>query len=398
LFCACSAASTETYSVPEAGLDSGSAILIDANGADAPDGFVLCLVNGKPVEVGPNDDFDQDGFSTSDGDCNDCDPNTNPGAFDVEANNVDEDCNAVVDDATECDETLGISDNDPENGARAIGICQKAVESSAYKTNLRWGLLKANYQLVDGSSTMSYVQHGILPNFGEAVHPQQGQRLLALSSATARRPGDPAYQAPLDGLIGTSCATPDGWPKQSPSCPSPPASAPIANDSAALALKIRVPTNAHGLSFRFRFFTTEFPSWICHQYNDVFVSLLNTSALPPDTNISFDSANNPISVNTVFLDTCTPRVDNGKDYPCSLGPSALSGNGFGPCDEEPLGYGATGWLQSSSPVSPGETIDLLFAIWDSGDKLMGSTVVIDDFRWQADPGTMPVTITVDNPK
>src|SRR5258708_4876851 len=42
-------------------------------------------------------DHDGDGFSAQDGDCNDCDPNMNPGAYDVDKNGLDEDCSGVAD-------------------------------------------------------------------------------------------------------------------------------------------------------------------------------------------------------------------------------------------------------------------------------------------------------------
>lgn len=43
-------------------------------------------------------DHDGDGFSFTTGDCADCDPNINPGAYDYPLNTVDEDCNGTPDD------------------------------------------------------------------------------------------------------------------------------------------------------------------------------------------------------------------------------------------------------------------------------------------------------------
>ena len=43
---------------------------------------------------------------------------------------------------------------------------------------------------------------------------------------------------------------------------------------------------------------------------------------------------------------------------------------------------------------PGEALTLRLAIWDAGDELLDSTVLIDNFRWDAKPGS---TVTVRPP-
>ena len=49
------------------------------------------------------------------------------------------------------------------------------------------------------------------------------------------------------------------------------------------------------------------------------------------------------------------------------------------------GGGATGWLTTTAPVSPGEVITIQFIIWDTGDANWDSSVLLDHFTWQ--PGT-----------
>src|SRR5262245_46005943 len=39
--------------------------------------------SGMGCASGPNDDMDKDGWTVAQGDCNDCDPNVNPGAIEV---------------------------------------------------------------------------------------------------------------------------------------------------------------------------------------------------------------------------------------------------------------------------------------------------------------------------
>lgn len=358
-----------------------------------------CMIDGALITVGPDEDYDRDGWSLREGDCNDCDVNTNPGAWDVPGNGVDEDCSGVADDeVVRCDDGIGLSTNVPEEGAQAIGLCRFTKEKVSDSRDRSWGVIASSFELADGAPGMHHASRGVLQDFGPNVRPQQGGALLALSSASARRLGDPEFVMPIDGDMGTTSATPDGWPKPFPSCSEPLDPAPVANDSAALALRIRVPTNAYGLSFRFAFFTTEFPAWVCRQYNDYFVALMASSEDVQGRNLSWDGQGNPISVNSVLLEACLPQVVEGKPFDCLLGDAMLAGNGFGPSEDEARGHGSTGWLETTAAVVPGSVINLRFVVWDAGDHLHGSTVVIDDFRWRAEEGMASETVRVPSPK
>lgn len=396
---ACSADGSSVAATFDAGSERRDAdALIDSPFADASG----CVEDGHLITVDPDEDHDDDGWSVNDGDCNDCDAVTNPGAFDVAGNDIDEDCSGEADDEpSSCDDGISLATNVPEDGARAIGLCRFVQASPASPQDRRWGVVDSSFVMADGTVGMHYASRGVLTDFGPNVRPQQGTKLLVLSSATARRPSDDDYEPPVDGQMGTSSATPPGWPRNFPSCPQTLDLTPVAFDSAALELKVRVPTNANALSFRFAFFTTEFPAWVCHQYNDYFVTLLTSSADNPGAqagNICFDVAGNPISANTALLEACEPQVVDGKPYACLLGDAALAGNGFDGGQDEPRGHGGTGWLETTAAVVPGETIDLRFAVWDSGDHRNGSTVVIDDFRWSVEPASGPATVQVPSPK
>ena len=54
--------------------------------------------------------------------------------------------------------------------------------------------------------------------------------------------------------------------------------------------------------------------------------------------------------------------------------------------------GGTGWLTTTSPVVPGETATLRFVIFDEGDHILDSTVLIDNFQWQLTAADAPMTI------
>ena len=105
-------------------------------------------------------------------------------------------------------------------------------------------------------------------------------------------------------------------------------------------------------------------------YNDFFTVDLSSGAYTG--NVSFDSAGNPININNAFF-TVTSS-------------SALAGTGF----DGGVG-GGTGWLTTTAPVLPGETVTLVFSIGDVGDGIYDSTVLIDNFQWGVDVITDPET-------
>lgn len=55
----------------------------------------------------------------------------------------------------------------------------------------------------------------------------------------------------------------------------------------------------------------------------------------------------------------------------------------------------TGWLETSVEVVPGDTITLVFSIFDLDDANWDSFVFLDNFRWTCDGGGGPTTIPVD---
>ena len=132
------------------------------------------------------------------------------------------------------------------------------------------------------------------------MKPQEGAKVLALSSGTARQPNDPGYDSPGGHDKMYTTGSPPGYPKESPSCPGVTTGEP--HDSAGLRVVIKTPTNAKSLSFNLDFYTYEFPNYICSQFNDFFVAMLTPKpGNQPDGNISYDSKGNTISVNAGFL-------------------------------------------------------------------------------------------------
>ncbi len=348
--------------------------------------------------IDPADDHDGDGFTGAQGDCNDCTAQMSPGAYDYPGNGVDEDCSGAPDDTPiGCDAALAIDGSDPLDGARAIGLCKPA-------DGVRWGVISARWVTADGQPLVqvdpSGIGHGVLSGFGAKVKPQEGAKLLALSSGTARLPGDPGYQSVSGWDKGYTTGSPPGFPKESPSCPDVVTGAP--HDAAGLEVTLKTPTNAKSLAFNLNFYTYEFPHYTCSEFNDFMVALLTPKlAGQPDGNISFDAKGNTISVNAGFLEVCSceggpPCAAGNKTFSCALGRDQLLGTGFDDSEFDAWNSAATGWLVTTAPLEqPGGEVTLQFAIWDSGDGVLDSTVLLDNFTFEvgdAPTKTAPVPV------
>jgi hypothetical protein len=335
-------------------------------------------------------DQDHDGFALAD-DCDDCNPKVNPGAYDWPGDGRDDDCNGTPDDEPEtCDDGIAIDTDDAWDAARALGLCRTTSETG--RPAQAWGVIDAKFVKPDGTPLTEPLSHGVLETFGVNAAPD-GARMLALSSGTARDPLQPGYESILGYQKGYTSGTPEGYPKESPACPGVLTGA--AHDGAALELTLRVPTNAERVEVDENFFTLEFPGYVCSKYNDFFVIDMDPKVPSyADGNIAFDGEGNPISVNNALLQVCEPQVAGGKLYACPLGVDQLKATGFDTVDDEfsPAPHAATGWLTTRAEVVPGSTIRIRFAIWDSGDGNLDSTVLLDRMRWakDGDPGTVPV--------
>ncbi len=343
---------------------------------------------GKICAPGANDDADGDGFTIAEGDCDDCVAAVNPNSIEVlSPAGADEDCDGIVDEVDpSCDADLVLDDGDPMAAARAIELCKMA-------TATEWGLVEARWVLPDGADPPSealdayHLGHGIVDDFGPAVSPRRGTRMLAISSGTARRPEDEGHRdaSGFDKDYGSD--HPPGFPKESPGCD---AITGEPRDGIGLEVVLRAPANARGIAFDFDFYTYEWPQSVCTESNDFFVALMDPPPLnQPDGNISFDSQGNPVSVNNAFLDVCAcdgasqgPCEAGGKLFECSMGDAELFGTGYG-ADTEPEGHAATSWLVTEAPVTPNDTVSIRFAIYDSKNGDFDSLTLVDNVRWLA---------------
>lgn len=324
--------------------------------------------NGLVDDRTPVYDDDGDGYAEDQGDCDDdllSGRLVNPGAMEIERGQdglpegVDNDCDSVIDEALlPCAGSPESGDPlDPWSHVHAIEACHFAVSAS-------WNEAYA----IDARSRQ------IAARFGDGYTPRAGPDFVVLATGIAVDAQDPAFVEPQPGTeFENQVAHPDRMgPMGCRSLPDPS----TVFDYTELVLGLVVPTNARALSFDFNFMSAEFPEYVCMEYDDTFVAILDSQAY--SGNISFDAMGNRVSINVGFFDVCDPWLHDG----CT-GNQELLGTGY-----EHEG-GGTGWLTTTAPVVPGEKITLRFALFDEGDRRLDSAVLIDHFRWEIDERVCP---------
>lgn len=386
-------------------------------------------------EVDEDGDDDGDGWTRKQGDCcdhySDCtaqDPAAvNPGAYDFPGNQIDDDCDGTIDNppTTTCSTSnfalapkALLTDADALKLAQAMDICKQ----SDGKT---WGLVSAKLTLANGDPMPTNVgtntvspaeQIAVSTLFGSKISPKFGKTMAIISSGKAKGKENTA----LDDKIGTEVKAPSEFlsahnnrlpaPAECPPSSDPKDAGKLdkAFDSVKLSLKLKVPTNAKGFKFNFRFFSKEYPYFACGKFNDFFLALLNSkhADIPADHNISFDKNNNPVSVNNAFFTSCEQQSCVKSNFheklvtfqgscPASLPCADDICGGKSSCPDgsadvtayttDPNKSGATAWLLTEAPVVGGEEITLDFIVFDAGGFIKDSLVLLDNFEWKIEP-------------
>lgn len=393
-------------------------------------------------------DKDGDGYTYCDGDCCetswDClgDPERiNPGSYEFDDNNIDDNCNGEIDEKIICDEGLALAVNDyPGNAlklAKGMGMCTGLVSAELSLTG------PAATEMIDenpaacGNNQYSYSKKSRLSQpmpyyddkyktfavetkFGNAMVPLEGAALSILSTGDWDRPTANASCATLDtGDMKTASVIPEDWINMMPDCEVPKAPScggqapqsgltnqcagktlPYVMDPVMLTAKLKVPSNAKAFEFNLFFMSTEFPTNVCssENYNDFFITLLDSTyndknpgaefMNPTDKNLAKDANGNPVGVDLApagLFTACNPNCTGFTGIPKDLikyckGDQLLEGTGF----ESQIVFGnctasgGTGWLKTTGNVEPGEEITLRFAIWEVGSVLYG-----DDHSWDS---------------
>ena len=374
--------------------------------------------DGEDVTPENAKDIDGDGYTYCDGDC--CETNwdclgdpekVNPDSFEVLGNAVDDNCDGHVDESVSpCDSGIMTETADPMEMAQSIDLCPVTDDKS-------FGVVSAKLLFPDGTEgTIPAQQHAVLTGYGSVLKPKAGTSFLAFSTGKVT-----AGQEEFSVDNGTSSDAPADWFQanggvsfpDSPACKggimqqqTSPGEPPV-NDPVMLELVIRAPKNAKAFGLNVYYISSEFPTFVC-EYNDFFVMLLDTAFTttdpnlqnPADKNIAMDSLGNPLGINLAksgLFTVCCPR----NKFPSCQGDDELKGTPFTP-DQCPSGvlaaanlenaHGATGWLEVRGNIVSGEEFKLRMAIWDTGDHIWDSMVLLDNFQWYevaGKPGIAP---------
>ncbi|MBO4350660.1 MAG: choice-of-anchor L domain-containing protein [Proteobacteria bacterium] len=362
-------------------------------------------------------------------------------ALDCKGNSLDDNCNGITDeDDIGCDEVVStcqgkdcetqvcqfdygncdidLSWNDSSNNesalllAKSMDICMGASSDPQ-----KGGLLEYSLHRSGNLHSVAPEQVNILKGMKDSkgatlIKPRIGQSFAMLSSGIAKDVyhgvgiKDQGYSYANDAVPSVYLNAHGGKLESHKKCES--GSYAEIRDSVVLHLKMQAPQNAKGFSFDFRFFSREYPFYVCSSFNDFFLTLLTDENGNPlvnaDGNISFDENGNAVSVNNAFFTTCTaPACYDSMAFGSLDGAcpgnyeQGCQNNHCGNCSnvEELYAYypdpyihdgrgGGTAWLQTTAPISGGQIFNLDFYIWDTGDAAWDSSVILDNFQWLCD--------------
>ena len=414
----------------------------DATQDDDGDGYAICNEAGDAIS-----DCCDNAYM-----CNTDRPELiHPGAIDCKGNNIDDNCDGIVDDSDfVCGQEV-VVEADCKMKERSCGnlanwtyessqsFAAKGLKEIASALDMCMNEISATDNAEDGGIIeVSVTRSGLSErpdvkqvNVLEAmkdiagnalISPREGGSFVLLSTGLAtdvyrmnKATGDQSFS--YGHVIPEPYRTAHSGKLQShETCDS----SNIISDSVRLHIKMRAPKTAKGFSFDFRFFSREYPYYVCTGFNDFFLTLLTDESGKPlpgvnaDGNISFDKNGNPVSVNNAFFTTCAnpqchssfsqsaqgcPRIMSCDKTTNTCGTECTDGS-----DELAAYYpdyfssatdstqtkrgGGTAWLTTQAPVEPGEIFNLDFYIWDTGDMVYDSTVILDNFQWKCSETTV----------
>lgn len=149
---------------------------------------------------------------------------------------------------------------------------------------------------------------------------------------------------------------------------------PVAYDYTELRFAATVPNHTAGLRVQFAFLTAEHPMRFPGGFNDMFVAWLASERYTG--NFALDPDGDPIAAETLSY----PHKLDAMPFDCEPD-----------CADLPLrefafeGHAGTPWWPAEITVEAGDTIEVVFALFDVGDAKVDSAVLLDGLRWVCAP-------------
>ncbi len=346
-------------------------------------------VDAGVVDEGPCHDSDGDGFYDCIDpdhperpqvvDCDDERFHVQPGGIEFADTPEDDNCNGRNDDFDTCD--CGGSASNAADLGSGMDICGDTVTSATKNGGaIQFGVVDA-YRGVIGPRRRARQDD---PDRPPVIIGNNCLATLSSGDATGTQTG-----VDVDGGF---CNFSDPDPAHADPNPT-------ICDLAQLHFTLHVPPNAKGFAFDFMFMSQEWPEYLCLVYNDTFYAIVDGDDAVNQgvaTNAAFDFANRPITVNVGFFEDPaqwtvpldgTPYGESDSFVSCpSPGDLDFQDGCRLPtyCSDPNLDVrtgSGSGWLTTSVPATPGETITLTLSIHDEFDGFFDSLVLLDAFRW-----------------
>lgn len=154
-------------------------------------------------------------------------------------------------------------------------------------------------------------------------------------------------------------------------------------DYAKLVLDLKVPVGMHNVSFDLQFFSMEYPDYVGTIYNDK----VNVTVISPSKGTRYyqfdvnsgDFVMRSRDIPGTGFDLFAVRWSSSQNKWVPTSPSGIDYVTTTPYWSDDAG--ASALITRVFPVSPNETITLIFQIWDAGDNQFDSAVFIDNIRF-----------------
>lgn len=352
-------------------------------------------------------DLDGDGWTSCNGDC--CDGSTscgdpalvNPGAFEVIGDGIDNDCDPSTSDIMppgDCSSVSKFVDVTGDDIAKAMDLCQFTAPNPPLPQK-KWGVVGTQQLFADGSvpnaaqlNNIQDWQSAVFTEYGTGgIVPNKGLTMAALSSGKTRDQNDPGYVNPNGGTSFSANGAPPAVYLAAHGGQLPGSAGCSGNCPAGNGANDSVNTKITiRVPTNAQSFSYDF-RFFSAEYWSFACSSYNDFYLAL---LQSASPAIPADKNVSFDTLGNPiSVNNGFFEVCV--PKGCYTCPDGAASLAGTGMqlsntgGGTKWLTTDVPIVPGETIALELMIFDVSDGILDSLVVLDNFRWNEQPATCP---------